>query len=367
MSRKRLAGAPAHQRRLDGAARRHRELRQGERQLSAARLLAGRARHARLDGRRDGHSAGKNPRHHRGGRRRVRAEDRPLSRIRRDAGRREEDRPAGALDVGAQRILRQRQPRPRRRTATSSSRSTTRASSWRCASAIYGSIGAYVGAVGANIHTANMTRCLPGMYDIKLIDVQTKCVFTHTTPTAPYRGAGRPEASYCLERVVDEAARVTGIDPVRLRKQQPDLQEGDAVQDRDRHHLRQRRLRDRGRQGPGARRLRRASRRARSESKKKGLLRGLGVCFVLEHSGGAPTEGTQVSFPGGDKLTVHDERAVDRPEPRHDLPAHGRRAARHQGRAGRPRPWRQRARDRGLRLGRLAHRDDRGPRDGEDA
>ena len=79
-------------------------------------------------------------------------------------------------------------------------------------------MGAYIGAVGANIQTANMMRCLPGMYDIKLIDAQAKCVFTHTTPTAPYRGAGRPEASYCLERVVDEAARVTGIDPVRLRK-----------------------------------------------------------------------------------------------------------------------------------------------------
>ena len=120
-----------------------------------------------------------------------------------------------------------------------------------------GSMGAYIGAVGANIQTANMMRCLPGMYDIKLIDAQTKCVFTNTTPTAPYRGAGRPEASYCLERVVDEAARVTGIDPIRLRRAQPDSAQGDAVQDRDRHHLRQRRLRHRGRQGPGARRLRR--------------------------------------------------------------------------------------------------------------
>src|SRR3569833_4436008 len=81
-----------------------------------------------------------------------------------------------------------------------------------------GSKGAYIGAVGANIQTADMLRCLPGMYDIKLIDAQTKCVFTNTTPTAPYRGAGRPEASYCIERVVDEAARVTGTDPVRLRR-----------------------------------------------------------------------------------------------------------------------------------------------------
>jgi carbon-monoxide dehydrogenase large subunit len=76
-----------------------------------------------------------------------------------------------------------------------------------------GNLGAYVGAVGANIPTANFTRCLPGMYDIKQIDVSTKCVFTNTLPTAPYRGAGRPEASYMLERVVD------------------------ALQDRGRHHL----------------------------------------------------------------------------------------------------------------------------------
>jgi carbon-monoxide dehydrogenase large subunit len=40
---------------------------------------------------------------------------------------------------------------------------------------------------------------------------------------------------------------------------------------------------------------------AQRESKKKGLLRGLGVCFVLEHSGGSPIEGTQVSFPGGER------------------------------------------------------------------
>ena len=81
-----------------------------------------------------------------------------------------------------------------------------------------GNLGAYVGPVGANIPTANFTRCLPGMYDIKYMDVSAKCAFTNTIPTAPYRGAGRPEASYILERVVDEAARVTGIDPAKLRR-----------------------------------------------------------------------------------------------------------------------------------------------------
>jgi carbon-monoxide dehydrogenase large subunit len=38
------------------------------------------------------------------------------------------------------------------------------------------------------------------MYDIPRIDISVRCVFTNTTPTAPYRGAGRPEASFILER-----------------------------------------------------------------------------------------------------------------------------------------------------------------------
>ena len=45
-----------------------------------------------------------------------------------------------------------------------------------------------------------------------------RCIFTNTAPTSPYRGAGRPEANYALERVIDEAARLTGIDRVKLRK-----------------------------------------------------------------------------------------------------------------------------------------------------
>ena len=71
-----------------------------------------------------------------------------------------------------------------------------------------GNMGAYLGAIGANIPTLSFTRCLPGMYDIKPIDIGVKCIYTNTLPTAPYRGAGRPESSYALERVVDEAARV---------------------------------------------------------------------------------------------------------------------------------------------------------------
>ena len=77
---------------------------------------------------------------------------------------------------------------------------------------------AYIGSVGANIQTLNFARCLPGMYDIPMIDIAVRCVFTNTTTTAPYRGAGRPEANFILERVIDEAARMTGIDPIKLRR-----------------------------------------------------------------------------------------------------------------------------------------------------
>ena len=112
-------------------------------------------------------------------------------------------------------------------------------SSWRCASVTYGNMGAYIGAVGANIQTVNLTRCLPGMYDITSDrHRQCKCVFTNTTTTAPYRGAGRPGGElHCLERVIDEAARVAGYRPGQAAPAQPDQAQGDAVQDRGRHHL----------------------------------------------------------------------------------------------------------------------------------
>src|SRR5205085_8272056 len=74
------------------------------------------------------------------------------------------------------------------------------------------------GSVGAHIQTNNFSRCFPGMYAIPRVRVDVQCVFTNTVPTGPYRGAGRPEANYALERLVDEAARVTGIDPIRLRR-----------------------------------------------------------------------------------------------------------------------------------------------------
>ena len=56
------------------------------------------------------------------------------------------------------------------------------------------------------------------VYDIDTIDIRIQGVLTHTAPTSAYRGAGRPEAIYIIERLMDAAARKTGIDPMELRR-----------------------------------------------------------------------------------------------------------------------------------------------------
>ncbi len=56
------------------------------------------------------------------------------------------------------------------------------------------------------------------VYDIPAVAVTSSLVFTNTAPTVPYRGAGRPEAVYIMERLVDQAAREMRIDPAELRK-----------------------------------------------------------------------------------------------------------------------------------------------------
>jgi carbon-monoxide dehydrogenase large subunit len=81
---------------------------------------------------------------------------------------------------------------------------------------IHGNVGARYGAAGPP--TRNAQRNTLGVYKTPLIDVNTKVVFTSTTPVGAYRGAGRPEANYYMERLVDTASREMGIDQVELRR-----------------------------------------------------------------------------------------------------------------------------------------------------
>jgi aerobic carbon-monoxide dehydrogenase large subunit len=80
----------------------------------------------------------------------------------------------------------------------------------------FGNLGATYGAPGPA--TRNAVRNTLGVYKTPLIEVSTKCIFTNTTPVGAYRGAGRPEANYYMERLVEAAAAETGIDRVALRR-----------------------------------------------------------------------------------------------------------------------------------------------------
>ena len=162
--------------------------------------------------------------------------------------------------------------------------------------------GAYLSTAGVGINTNNFARCLPGMYRIPKIDVSVACYFSNTVPIGPYRGAGRPEANYALERVVEEAARITGIDPVRLRKKNlippsampfktpiNTYDSGDfpAIVDKalelaDFENFNKR----------------------RRESAKRKKLRGIGISCMLEHAGAMPMEQASVSFPGGEQIIL---------------------------------------------------------------
>ncbi len=82
----------------------------------------------------------------------------------------------------------------------------------------YANLGAYMGTMAPQPPTLNTVRNAASLYRTPLIEVSTRCVFTNTTFVNPYRGAGRPEGNYFMERVIDVAAAEMGIDRVTLRK-----------------------------------------------------------------------------------------------------------------------------------------------------
>jgi carbon-monoxide dehydrogenase large subunit len=71
---------------------------------------------------------------------------------------------------------------------------------------------------GGNVPITHSIKLAPSIYAIPLVDASSSMVFTNTAPTAPYRGAGRPEAIYIIERLIDRAARELGIDRIELRR-----------------------------------------------------------------------------------------------------------------------------------------------------
>ncbi len=168
-----------------------------------------------------------------------------------------------------------------------------------------GAVGAYVSSVGPFTPTGGTARTQGGTYDIPAIFFRAKAVFTNTVPTDPYRGAGRPEATYQIERVIDVAAAELGLDPVELRRR--NLIRDDAIpyrtamdQDLDSGAFEtvfEQALGLAGLEGfPGRAAAARAA----------GLRRGIGVSMYLGITGGGPKEYASLTFAedGGVNIAV---------------------------------------------------------------
>ena len=164
-------------------------------------------------------------------------------------------------------------------------------------------VGGFLANTGAHLATANFTKCFPAMYRIPKIDIGVRCVFTNTVPLGPYRGAGRPEANYVIERVVDEAARITGIDRAKIRRRNlipPSAMPyktavGTQYDSGDFAAVFAKALEHADYAGFSKR---------RRESARRGRWRGIGISCFLEHSGGNPTEGALITFPGGNVVNL---------------------------------------------------------------
>jgi carbon-monoxide dehydrogenase large subunit len=145
----------------------------------------------------------------------------------------------------------------------------------------FANMGAVLNTAGPLMSTTNIVKNSIGVYRTPLIEVSTKCIMTNTVPINAYRGAGRPEGNYFMERLVAAAAAEMGIDQVELRKRnhiQPDQipYKAPSAMEYD--------------SGDFSNLLAKAAKAAdwdgfakrRAESKAKGLLRGIGIGNYLE-------------------------------------------------------------------------------------
>lgn len=158
---------------------------------------------------------------------------------------------------------------------------------------VVANLGAYIASVSPTVPTVGYAKMAPSVYAIPAMHIRVRGVFTNTCPTSAYRGAGKPEALFALERLVDTAAREIGIDPAVLRRRnlvRPAMMpyKSAAGQTYD--------------TGDFARALSRALSLAdadsfakrRKQSAKTGRLRGLGHSFYIHGTGGSPDETDKV-------------------------------------------------------------------------
>ena len=160
---------------------------------------------------------------------------------------------------------------------------------------IYQSMGAYFGCNGPNGSIRNTPWGMPLVYRTPAVHARVLGVMTNTAPIGPYRGAGREQAAFLVERLVDQAAREMKIDRVELRRR--NLIPPSAIPYRSPTG----KLYDSGEFESIMNHALELSdwnafeRRAR-EDKKKGLVRGLGIANFLECVGGSWQESSQIKF-----------------------------------------------------------------------
>lgn len=156
-------------------------------------------------------------------------------------------------------------------------------------------LGAYNSQFGQFIQTQLFSRVLAGVYDIQTTWLQVEGYYTNTVQVDAYRGAGRPEAIYVLERLMDRAARELGVDPLELRRInfiKPDqfpyaTATGETYDVGDFNKVLTRGALEADLAGFGAR---------KAADAKRGLLRGQGLCYYIESILGDPSEGAEVQF-----------------------------------------------------------------------
>ncbi|HYC02486.1 MAG TPA: xanthine dehydrogenase family protein molybdopterin-binding subunit [Azospirillaceae bacterium] len=160
-------------------------------------------------------------------------------------------------------------------------------------------MGAYLSNFAPYVPTESACNMLSGVYRIPSIFANVRGVFTHTAPVDAYRGAGRPEAAYLVERLVDHAARELGIDPAELRLRNM-IPPGAMPYKTPLQHTYD--------SGDFPNTLRLALERAdragfearRREAAARGKLRGLGIaCYIEACSGGGPEQATVELAPDG--------------------------------------------------------------------
>jgi carbon-monoxide dehydrogenase large subunit len=145
-------------------------------------------------------------------------------------------------------------------------------------------MGGYLSATGSASHTRNPATCMTGVYRIPALYGRFRLVFTNTVPVAAYRGAGRPDMAYVIERLVNQAAWELKMDPAELRRRNLIPKEafpyktptGSTYEPTDLHNVLERALEFADWKGFPAR---------RRKSEQAGKLRGLGIATVIENTG----------------------------------------------------------------------------------